>query len=106
MNRLPSRTVFMAGNSSRAASDFPTYPPAPVLRTGSSISLAGSKDVKTGNCHVTAHNSDVRPVVAVVVDFDGGTRVAVHMMHDHFFKSDDHVAMHGSDFPMSFPCAD
>ena len=72
---------------------------------GNPMSLAGSKD-KTGQCNITLHNNSPRPVVAVVVDFEGGPNVAAHMIHDHFFMSDEHVAMHGNDFEMSFPCSD
>jgi hypothetical protein len=74
--------------------------------TGNAISVAGSKDAKTGNCSVLVHNNDLRPAVAVVVDFDGGNNVARHTIHDHFFMSDDHVVTNGKDFDMSFPCAD
>jgi len=55
-------------------------------------------------CGITARNIDKRPVVAVVVDFDAGP-VGGHMTHDHFFRSDEHVAMYGYEFQIeNFPC--
>src|SRR5262249_23704737 len=52
--------------------------------TGSPIRLAETVNAN-GECGITALNTDKRPVVAVVVDFDAGP-VAGHMTHDHFLR--------------------
>jgi len=72
--------------------------------TGSPIRLAETVNAN-GECGITALNTDKRPVVAVVVDFDAGP-VAGHMTHDHFLRRDEHVAMYGYEFPIEdFPCS-
>lgn len=71
---------------------------------GNPFSVAASKDAKTSDCNVKLHDNDSRPVVAVVVAFDGDSNAAQRMTHDYFFRSDEHVAMHGKDFDMSFSC--
>lgn len=71
---------------------------------GNPLSLAASKDAQTGECNVKLHNNEPRPVGAVVVAFDGDPRLDQSMTHDHFYRSDEDVAMHGTDFDMSFSC--
>lgn len=57
-----------------------------------------------GNCSIVAVNKDKRPIVALVVDFKTDLETG-RMTHDHFFKSDEHVSMHGFQFPIEeFPC--
>jgi|SRR5215469_7797791 len=73
----------------------------------SPLTLTASLGATTGMCAVAIHDNDLRPVVAVVVWFDGiGKNGAVnqHIVHDHFFRSDEHIAMNGKDIDMPFPC--
>lgn len=71
---------------------------------GSPIRLAESRDNATGTCSITALNTDKRPAAAVVVDFEPGMEGG-RMTHDHLFRPDDHVSMHGYEFPIeNFPC--
>lgn len=71
---------------------------------GSPVSLAGSKDAKTGECNIAVHDNDQRPVAAVVIHFDADAKVDQIMSHDHFFRSDEHAAMYGKDFSMHIDC--
>lgn len=71
---------------------------------GSPLSLAGSKDEKTGECNIAVHDNDQRPVAAVVIHFDARTHVDQIMGHDYFFRSDEQAAMYGKDFDMHIDC--
>lgn len=51
-------------------------------------------------CKATAHNSDLRPVVALIADFNG-----TQVLHDHFFQTDSYIAMHGKDIDIHFLCS-